>query len=46
MDKLKKVRTEFVKTFGATQPVEMKRQFADFVIGGLLVVLAIGGLAM
>jgi hypothetical protein len=37
---------EFVLLFGTMQPVGTRRRFADLVIGGLLVVVAIGGFAM
>jgi hypothetical protein len=46
MDKLEKVRAEFMVTLGARQSIAPRRPFADLVIGGLLVALAIGGLAM
>jgi hypothetical protein len=38
--------SEFVMMLSTTQPIETKRRFADFVIGGLLVAFAIGGFAM
>ena len=43
MDKWKAVMNT---TFGAAQPAAARGQFADLAIGGLLVVLAIGGLAL
>jgi hypothetical protein len=46
MDKLEKATAEFMVTFGTRQSIAPRRQFADLVIGGLLVALAIGGLAM
>jgi hypothetical protein len=46
MDKLEKVRAEFMVTLGTRQSIAPRRHFADLVIGGLLVALAIGGLAM
>jgi hypothetical protein len=46
MDKLEKVTAAFMITFAATQSIAPRRHFADSVVGGLLVALAIGGLAM
>jgi hypothetical protein len=46
MDKLEKVRAEFMVMFGTRQSIAPGRHFADLVIGGLLVALAIGGFAM
>jgi hypothetical protein len=36
----------FVVKPGVTQPEETNRQFADLFIGGLLLLMALGGLAM
>jgi hypothetical protein len=46
MERQKKTMPESVLLFGTTQPVGTRRRFADLVIGGLLVVVAIGGFAM
>ena len=46
MDKLERMTAEFMVTFGARQSIAPRRHFADLVIGGLLVALAIGGFAM
>jgi hypothetical protein len=46
MDCLDRVAHGCEMTFGITQPVRAKKQLADLVIGGLLLVLALGGLAM
>jgi hypothetical protein len=31
---------------GVTQPIEANKRFADFFIGGLLLLMALGGFAM
>ena len=46
MKRLKTLMAAFTIAPGAAQPAETKRRYADLVIGGLLVVLAIGGFAM
>jgi hypothetical protein len=46
MDKLEKVTAAFMVTFATRQSIAPRRHFADLMIGGLLVALAIGGLAM
>jgi hypothetical protein len=46
MDWRDKVAGGFVVKPGVTQPAEANKQFADFLIGGLLLLMALGGLAM
>jgi hypothetical protein len=46
MKRLEKLKTAFIITLGAKQPAGTTRLYADLVIGGLLVVLAISGLAV
>jgi len=46
MDWRDKVANGFVGKLGVTQPVEANTQFADFLISGLLLLMALGGLAM
>jgi hypothetical protein len=36
----------FVVERGVAQPAEANKQFADFLISGLLLLIALGGLAM
>ena len=36
----------FVVKLGVTQPIEANKRFADFFIGGLLLLMALGGFAM
>jgi hypothetical protein len=37
---------EFVVKLGVTQPAAANKRFADFLISGLLLLMAIGGFAM
>jgi len=46
MDWRDKTANGFVVKLGVTQPVEAHKQFADFLIGGLLLLMALGSLAM
>jgi hypothetical protein len=46
MDWRDKVTNGFVVKLGVTQPVEANNQFADFFISGLLLLMALGSLAM
>ena len=46
MKSLDKTKSELILTLSTTQPIGRRRRFADLVIGGLLVVFAIGGFAM
>jgi hypothetical protein len=46
MDWRDKTANGFVVKPGVTQPVEANNQFADFLISGLLLLMALGGLAM
>jgi hypothetical protein len=46
MERPEKATSEFVLILSTTQSVGARRRLADFVIGGLLVVFAIGGFAM
>jgi hypothetical protein len=46
MKKPDRTKSESVMILTTTQPIETKRRFADFVIGGLLIAFAIGGFAM
>jgi hypothetical protein len=46
MDWRDKVANGFVVKLGVTQPVEPNNQFADFFISGLLLLMALGSLAM
>ncbi len=46
MDGRDKVANEFVVKLGVTQPAQANKEFADFFIGGLLLLMALGGLAM
>jgi hypothetical protein len=41
-----KTANEFVVKLGVTQPAVASKRFADFLISGLLLVMAIGGFAM
>jgi hypothetical protein len=41
-----KVAKGLVAKLRVTQPIEVNTQFADFFITGLLILMAIGGLAM
>jgi hypothetical protein len=41
-----KVANEFVVNPGVAQPAQANKQYADFVISGLLLLIALGGLAM
>jgi hypothetical protein len=41
-----KTANGFVVKLGVTQPAVANMQFADFLISGLLLLMAIGGLAM
>ena len=36
----------FVVKLGVTHPIEANKRFADFFIGGLLLLMALGGFAM
>jgi hypothetical protein len=45
MDWRNKVADGFV-TLGVTQPAEMNKKFAYFLISGLILLIALGGLAM
>jgi hypothetical protein len=40
------VANGFVVKPGVTQPAEAHKQFAEFFIGGLLLLIALGGLVM
>ena len=46
MDWRDKAANEFVVRPGVTQPAEAKKELADFLISGLLLLMALGGLAM
>jgi hypothetical protein len=46
MDWRDKTANGFVVKLGVTQPIEENKQFADFFIGGLLLLMALGSLAM
>jgi hypothetical protein len=46
MDCRDKVANGLVVKLGVTQAAEANRQFADFLISGLLLLMALGGLAM
>jgi hypothetical protein len=46
MDWRNKVADEFVVKPSVTQPAQANKEFADFFIGGLLLLMALGGLAM
>jgi hypothetical protein len=46
MDWRDKVANGFVVKVGVTQPIEENKQFADFFLGGLLLLMALGSLAM
>jgi hypothetical protein len=46
MDWRDKVANGFVVKLGVTQPVEANNQYADFLISGLLLLMALGSLAM
>ncbi len=46
MDRRDRTASGFVVKLGVTQPVEANKRFADFFIGGLLLLTALGGFAM
>jgi hypothetical protein len=46
MDWRDKVANGFVVKLVVTEPVEANNQFADFLISGLLLLMALGSLAM
>jgi hypothetical protein len=46
MDWRDKVANGFVVKLGVTQPVEANKRFPGFFISGLLLLIALGGLAM
>jgi hypothetical protein len=46
MDWRDKVANGFVVKAGVTQPAQADKQLADLFLGGLLLLMALGGLAM
>jgi hypothetical protein len=46
MDWRDKVANGIVVKSGVAQPAQANKQFADFLISGLLLLIALGGLAM
>jgi hypothetical protein len=46
MDWRDRVANGFVVKLGVTQPVEANKRLADFLISGLLLLMALGGFAM